>query len=47
MNTGLIVETGPAWPTHHFAGLIGYGSDLMSLYAIHTDLYSYGLTGYG
>lgn len=31
MDTGLIVETGSAWSTHHFATLVGYGANAVSI----------------
>lgn len=30
MDAGLIVETGSAWSTHHFAALVGYGANAVS-----------------
>ena len=32
MDTGLIVETGSAWSTHHFACLVGYGANAVHPY---------------
>jgi glutamate synthase (ferredoxin) len=32
LDTGLIVETGGAWSTHHFACLIGYGANAVHPY---------------
>lgn len=32
MDTGIIVETGSAWSTHHFACLIGYGANAVHPY---------------
>lgn len=32
MDTGLIVETGSAWSTHHFACLVGYGANAIQPY---------------
>ena len=32
MDTGIIVETGSAWTTHHFACLIGYGANAVHPY---------------
>jgi len=32
MDTGLIVETGGAWSTHHFACLVGYGANAVHPY---------------
>lgn len=32
MDTGIIVETGGAWSTHHFACLVGYGANAVHPY---------------
>lgn len=32
MDTGIIVETGSAWSTHHFACLVGYGANAVHPY---------------
>jgi len=32
MDTGIIVQTGAAWTTHHFASLIGYGAHAVHPY---------------
>jgi glutamate synthase (ferredoxin) len=32
MDTGIIVETGSAWSTHHFACLVGYGANAVNPY---------------
>jgi len=32
MDTGLVVETGGAWSTHHFACLVGYGANAVHPY---------------
>lgn len=32
METGIIVETGSAWSTHHFACLVGYGANAVHPY---------------
>merc|ERR1711966_406884 len=32
MDTGVIVETGSAWSTHHFACLVGYGANAVHPY---------------
>jgi len=32
MDTGLVVETGSAWSTHHFACLVGYGANAVHPY---------------
>jgi len=32
MDTGLLVETGAAWSTHHFACLVGYGANAVHPY---------------
>jgi glutamate synthase (ferredoxin) len=32
MNAGIVVETGSAWSTHHFACLIGYGANAVHPY---------------
>lgn len=32
MDTGIIVETGAAWSTHHFACLVGYGANAVHPY---------------
>eukprot|EP00559_Dactyliosolen_fragilissimus_P004754 CAMPEP_0184863826 /NCGR_PEP_ID=MMETSP0580-20130426/12672_1 /TAXON_ID=1118495 /ORGANISM="Dactyliosolen fragilissimus" /LENGTH=1692 /DNA_ID=CAMNT_0027362387 /DNA_START=217 /DNA_END=5295 /DNA_ORIENTATION=+ len=32
MNAGIIVETGAAWSTHHFACLVGYGANAVHPY---------------
>jgi len=32
MDTGLLVETGGAWSTHHFACLVGYGANAVHPY---------------
>jgi glutamate synthase (ferredoxin) len=32
MDTGIVVETGSAWSTHHFACLVGYGANAVHPY---------------
>ena len=32
MDTGIVVETGAAWSTHHFACLVGYGANAVHPY---------------
>ena len=32
MDTGVVVETGAAWSTHHFACLVGYGANAVHPY---------------
>jgi glutamate synthase (ferredoxin) len=32
MDTGIVVETGSAWSTHHFAMLVGYGANAVHPY---------------
>jgi glutamate synthase (ferredoxin) len=32
MDTGIVVQTGSAWSTHHFACLIGYGANAVNPY---------------
>jgi glutamate synthase (ferredoxin) len=32
MDTGIVVQTGGAWSTHHFACLVGYGADAVHPY---------------
>jgi len=44
MDTGIIVETGGAWSTHHFACLIGYGANAVHPYmALETVKQWHGL----
>ena len=34
LDTGIIVETGSAWSTHHFACLVGYGANAVHPYLV-------------
>lgn len=44
MDSGIIVETGSAWSTHHFACLIGYGANAVNPYlALETVKQWHGL----
>ena len=43
MDTGIVVQTGGAWSTHHFACLVGYGADAVHPYlALETVKQWYG-----
>eukprot|EP01082_Thalassiosira_pseudonana_P009607 g8482.t1.1.5e17418a g8482 g8482.t1 contig3:198870-203696(-) len=44
MDTGIVVETGSAWSTHHFACLVGYGANAVHPYlALETVKQWHGL----
>ncbi len=37
-NTGLVVEAGDAWETHHFATIIGYGASAVYPYLVYDTI---------
>jgi len=45
MDCGLVIETGSAWTTHHFACLVGYGANAVHPYlALETVKFWHGLS---